>query len=344
MKKIFTLFAMVLAFATSGNAKQVLEGSFGPWGETCVVEGNTVTFTKAWSGCGWWLNYINLSDYDCIVVKFAEPTVGDINICAQYGDPTGSVDEDGNPTYAINEAYSTNGVITEGSTIAKVDLNIEHSDLVAQFWIQGTVDNAKCVVSEVYVGTEEEYEADKNAAPKLDYKEVSIAALGSGWGDSTYDSATHTITIGDDWTGKGWWLGGVDYSDFDYFVVEFATATPASGKVMVEAGSAGSGDDGLFDEGCLVKVTPLVEPKNDTKQFYIQGPAGSQYVLAKAYVCTQDYINNNGIADKYEATGIKGLAADTAILNGAIYNLAGQRVNESYKGVVIQNGRKFIQK
>jgi hypothetical protein len=29
--------------------------------------------------------------------------------------------------------------------------------------------------------------------------------------------------------------------------------------------------------------------------------------------------------------------------NAPIYNLAGQRVDKSFKGVVIQNGKKFIQ-
>ena len=33
-----------------------------------------------------------------------------------------------------------------------------------------------------------------------------------------------------------------------------------------------------------------------------------------------------------------------AAIDGAIYNLAGQKVNASYKGVVIQNGKKFLQK
>jgi hypothetical protein len=32
------------------------------------------------------------------------------------------------------------------------------------------------------------------------------------------------------------------------------------------------------------------------------------------------------------------------IADGAIYNLAGQKVSESYKGVVIKNGRKYVQK
>jgi hypothetical protein len=30
--------------------------------------------------------------------------------------------------------------------------------------------------------------------------------------------------------------------------------------------------------------------------------------------------------------------------NGAIYNLAGQKVGNDYKGIVIMNGKKFMQK
>ena len=43
------------------------------------------------------------------------------------------------------------------------------------------------------------------------------------------------------------------------------------------------------------------------------------------------------------AAGIVVPKADTTG-NGFIYNIAGQRVNENYKGVVIKNGRKFYQK
>jgi hypothetical protein len=44
-----------------------------------------------------------------------------------------------------------------------------------------------------------------------------------------------------------------------------------------------------------------------------------------------------------EVDGIEAVKADKKF-NGAIYNLAGQKVNANYKGVVIQNGKKFIQK
>ncbi len=43
------------------------------------------------------------------------------------------------------------------------------------------------------------------------------------------------------------------------------------------------------------------------------------------------------------ATGIQEIPVKV-INNGAIYNLAGQRVNENYKGIVIKNGKKYIQK
>ena len=42
------------------------------------------------------------------------------------------------------------------------------------------------------------------------------------------------------------------------------------------------------------------------------------------------------------ASGIKNVKAEKS--NGAIYNLAGQKVDASYKGIVIQNGKKRIQK
>ena len=44
-----------------------------------------------------------------------------------------------------------------------------------------------------------------------------------------------------------------------------------------------------------------------------------------------------------EATGITNITAAQKAQSTAIYNLAGQRVNESYKGVVIRNGKKIVQ-
>ena len=47
---------------------------------------------------------------------------------------------------------------------------------------------------------------------------------------------------------------------------------------------------------------------------------------------------------KVEDTGVKELNTTKQQMNGQKYNLAGMRVGDDYKGIVIQNGRKFIQK
>jgi hypothetical protein len=44
------------------------------------------------------------------------------------------------------------------------------------------------------------------------------------------------------------------------------------------------------------------------------------------------------------ATGIETVKAQTIDLNGAIYNLAGQKVSNDFKGLVIKNGKKFVVK
>ncbi len=45
---------------------------------------------------------------------------------------------------------------------------------------------------------------------------------------------------------------------------------------------------------------------------------------------------------KREADGINIAVAEAADVNAPVYNLAGQRVNNNVKGIVIQNGKKFV--
>ncbi|MBQ8988276.1 MAG: hypothetical protein IJ067_01120, partial [Prevotella sp.] len=44
------------------------------------------------------------------------------------------------------------------------------------------------------------------------------------------------------------------------------------------------------------------------------------------------------------ATGIQSAKVITVTTDGAVYNLAGQKVGASYKGIVIKDGKKFFQK
>ena len=56
------------------------------------------------------------------------------------------------------------------------------------------------------------------------------------------------------------------------------------------------------------------------------------------------YVIKIDIIDGSETTGIQTVKSETIDVNAPAYNLAGQKVDKSYKGVVIQNGKKMIQK
>ena len=77
-------------------------------------------------------------------------------------------------------------------------------------------------------------------------------------------------------------------------------------------------------------------------------PAFAQVVSGQDIPAKKGYIVLSGTsAAKYsicfddEATGIHTIEAASAA-NGAMYNLAGQRVDKAYKGIVIVNGKKYL--
>ena len=79
-------------------------------------------------------------------------------------------------------------------------------------------------------------------------------------------------------------------------------------------------------------------------------PAFAQVVSGQDIPAKKGYIVLNGAsAAKYsicfddEATGIHTIEAASAT-NAAMYNLAGQRVDKAYKGIVIVNGKKYLNK
>lgn len=65
----------------------------------------------------------------------------------------------------------------------------------------------------------------------------------------------------------------------------------------------------------------------------------------KGTATTTDNAKVNFVIDGNDVTGIKAVELEHAVLgDGATYNLAGQKVNGSYKGLVIKNGKKVINK
>lgn len=323
MKKFFTLVCG-LVMVLCANAAEKISTTFGSWGDGCTVDGNTLVFTEAWKGAG--VSFItgdgetepkkctDFSEYDYLWVTFSETTC-DFKLCTQY---TTAGDHD-----VIVEAVA-------GTLVLGVKLDESLSDQFANYWLQGK-NAGKLVVTGAYVGTEEEYKA-MLAANKPQKSDLTLSNLGSGW-ESTYDAASKTITIDGDWAGKGWWLDKADYSDFDKVVVNFATPTATNGKLVVEYNNAAAGAAEFAEGATSVEVALDAAAKNSVKQIYIQGPAGAKFVLADAYVCVKDYVS----------TGISQTVAAPVAKSSKVFNLAGQQVGKSFKGVVIKNGKKYVQ-
>lgn len=103
--------------------------------------------------------------------------------------------------------------------------------------------------------------------------------------------------------------------------------------------------------GTLQLKLYTVDAHEDGKgEAYIDIPAGTEAVLAVTEECkaislqAKDAVTVNlkGISFVTEETAIQGVTAKK-VQNDAVYNLAGQKVNAQYKGVVIKNGRKVMQ-
>lgn len=78
--------------------------------------------------------------------------------------------------------------------------------------------------------------------------------------------------------------------------------------------------------------------------YYMQFGQGTNISIG-LYTTAQD---NTVMPMLYELdntpSNINDITIDDADANAPVYNLAGQKVSESYKGVVIKAGKKFVQK
>ena len=115
---------------------------------------------------------------------------------------------------------------------------------------------------------------------------------------------------------------------------------PTAGELQINMGTWASNDQTTVD----------VPASDDFQTVEIEFP-GFAYTLEGCHLLFQngDFLGTTIVKSikiidlDGNGTGIEAVKANQ-LANGAIFNLAGQKVNANYKGVVIQNGKKFIQK
>lgn len=126
---------------------------------------------------------------------------------------------------------------------------------------------------------------------------------------------------------KQWYYLDIPLSDLldedgDFgFTCDFSKPT---GKIIFNVG---------FEGATVSKFTAgAVDPETKMKSITIT-EKGSALAVDGVFLYKAD-----------ESAGVNEIKAATKADNGAIYNLAGQQVSKDYKGVVVKNGKKFIQK
>lgn len=149
----------------------------------------------------------------------------------------------------------------------------------------------------------------------------------------------------------------VDETNKTVTAKEFTGVVPAGGAVLVKGTAnttytltpATTEGDATFATALKTGAT-----KADGTQYGFTSksgtPAFAQVVSGQEIPAKKGYIVLNGAsAAKYsicfddEATGIHTIEAASAA-NATMYNLAGQRVDKAYKGIVIVNGKKYLNK
>lgn len=345
MKKLFTF--VVAAFAAlSVSAKEDIDIS-------SIATDNVVTFAGQWQWKG--INYgvtdentnvttyADKSAFDYVVVEYTTGTCADVNLTAQY-EPDGTTGAYGPNYYATT---ATCNVYPAGGILA-VKLDATHSAKMNAVALQNRSTAGSITIKAAYFASEAEYEAAKAEAGKIE-KAVDVDATGG----------SHKLKA-KDWGWDSKWMDK-DVSEFNTMVFEVASVT-GHGQITVQGTSATEVDN----NGKPVAMNETVNlPASETagkfmvdiskwakvSQYAYQNlnkPEGDEYgkndIEETTIVITKVYLTSKTVAELSTPTGISNaVVAPKANPNAPIYNLAGQKVSKSYKGVVIQNGKKFVQ-
>lgn len=149
--------------------------------------------------------------------------------------------------------------------------------------------------------------------------------------------------------------------------------TIAKAKELIDAGEGLS--ESVYVKGIVSKASEKINPTYGSLSYYISddGKTGNELQVygglsfdGKKFTSVDDIkvgdvvvvfgklkkhndtyeldLNNILISQNGTTTGITNITAEEAAKNAPVYNLAGQKVTKAYKGVVIKNGKKMIQK
>lgn len=195
----------------------------------------------------------------------------------------------------------------------------------------------------------------KNYSKVQLFKKVTFESLTTSVGGYATYSADYAVNYSE--LGLTAYTLTIDESKNTVTAKEFTGVVPAGGAVLVKGDASKAYTlTPATTEGDATFVTALqtgATTANGTQYGFTSKsgtPAFAQVVSGQDIPAKKGYIVLKGAsAAKYsicfddEATGIHTIEAASAA-NATMYNLAGQRVDKAYKGIVIVNGKKYLNK
>ena len=132
--------------------------------------------------------------------------------------------------------------------------------------------------------------------------------------------------------------GSFNLEEDGNYKVEITAKYPADGNLQINMGSWSANDQAAFP------VTATGDFQTDVFEFeaWSVNAEGAHLLFQCGDFKGTTIVKSIKVIQVGGETAIKSVKAAKA--DGAIYNLAGQKVNASYKGVVIKNGKKYLQK
>ncbi|EHG15024.1 hypothetical protein [Prevotella histicola] len=331
MKKILLLSVFCLFSFLNMHAMKEITGEFQPWDANCQVNGNTINFLGEWNGITFkfydeegciFEAGTDLSAFDMLVLKMSDVSCL-FKIKTEY--------TDGN---AQQDAWGAEKNMQPGALIVGIPLNAEHKNMVKDFFLQSSDYPGSITVEKVLACTKAEYEQLLQENPAKTFN-LTLKKVNEGGGTS-YNADTHTITIQDNGSHKGWFFNDQfrDFSAFDSFVMEFQTATENGGEIGIEY-DEGSNTTQSFEAGTSRIIVPLSANKNHLRQVYIKGDAGNSYILKVASFTTNK-----------ATTGINSINTSKGQDNGqeTYYTIDGKRLKKPVHGINIQRKNGVIRK
>lgn len=344
MKKLFTfvfgvLFALCANAVTldigepnnnteDANAKQVF---FDP--ATKVI-----TFYKQWDyRPGWWtgVNGVDVSAYDEFVLEIDNPDKLKIQISLEYADTYTEKDADNN---VVTKYYSTSQQ-GNGDKIT-LTLDPDHKSALRQIYLQ-------------YTGSDVSATAPKTVTFKSAYFQNAAPAPE----EAVFFDTPSTVSLG--------WNGDANKGPVD--VVQ-ASLTDEAKSLLVPGNTlrieyTKDPNEGYYQVqvmGAWWKILPSTKKTADQVTannaiYNLDGNGVLDVVLTEddlAVLKEQNgvclaghgiFVQKISILKTSAPTGISNATVAPATQDAKVYNLAGQQVDASYKGVVIKNGKKYVQ-